>query len=101
VLENRRAKGLACHSQKITVFATVRNTKNLHFTKNCFCFVRSMVRALINCTEFLKRSTNALAFMNVILLRNNLRHVPATYGRPQGTENKNTVTINVSKSIHI
>lgn len=54
LLENRRAKRLACQSQTITVFIIFCNTKNLDFTTKCFCFVCSVFRALIGCIELLK-----------------------------------------------
>ena len=38
--------------------------------------------------------------MNVLLLHSKHRHAPATHGHRKGGENKNTITINVSKSNH-
>jgi len=51
-----------------------------------------MFRALIRCIHFLKRPTNALEHMNVILLHGNYRQLLGTRGRLQGRKNTNTVT---------
>jgi hypothetical protein len=51
-----------------------------------------------NLVVFLKGPTEALGFMNVILLHGNGRHVSAIYGRLQGGGNNNTNTIVLSRN---
>ena len=64
------------------------------YIHSCTC---SVFRAVIRCIKFLKRSTNALEYKNVILLHSNHQHVSAhSYGHLQGGERKSTITIIMS-----
>jgi hypothetical protein len=52
-------------------------------------------------TFFLKRPTNAIECMNIILLHRNYRHLSATCTHLQGGKNKNTFTNHyVLESMH-
>ena len=58
-------------------FLTAPRIQNL--TTGNLIILCSVLRALIRCFKFLKEPTNALGFMNVILLHINHRHVSTTH----------------------